>query len=183
LDALRSDLRQFIRQPDVEFNPVWGKRTWPARVAAALTRPTESAEPIPAAEPGPEKSQPPNKPDLVDAPTPAGPAGIINVGYDPAIVRALTYALKRARPAYTADAPIVAETPNNSAKPPIPEKLKNFVAGYIKDTKASGKVPTKQGLYNAARTALLGATRARLRAEYEKQTPTLSPGRPRKDRE
>src|SRR5262249_44438799 len=94
LDALRYDLRQRIRQSDVKCNRVGGKRTCPARVSAAFPRPTEAAEPIPAAEPGPEESQPPNKPDLVDAPMPAGPARIINVGYvDPAIAHALVHAI------------------------------------------------------------------------------------------
>src|SRR5262249_21488101 len=81
-------------------NPAWGERIWPARVSAAPTRPTESAEP------GPEESQPPNKPDLVDAPTPAGPAGIINIGQDPAIRRAIAHALERAKPAHEADVPV-----------------------------------------------------------------------------
>jgi len=196
LDALRYDLRQLIKQPGVEFNPVWGKRTWPARVPAA-TRSTESAvtdeaEPPPSSKVGSEESQPPNKPDSADASTQAASARIINVGYDPDIVRALTHTLKRARPAHAVGASIVAEiveslsdasTPAeapNSAKPPTPEKLKDFVAAYIKDAKTSGKVPTKRGLWDAAQTALPGATRTRLHGEYKKQTPTLSPGRPRK---
>jgi hypothetical protein len=111
LDALRYDLRQCIRQPDVEFNPVWGERSWPARVSAAPTRPTESEEPIPAAKPGPEESQPPNKSDLVDAPTPAGPAGIINIGHDPAIRRAIAHALEQAKPATIEPAPRVEPAP------------------------------------------------------------------------
>jgi hypothetical protein len=110
LDALMYEIRQLIGQPGVEFNPVWGKRTWPVRVPVA-TRPTESAvadgaEPIPSSQVGPEESQLPSKPDSVDASTPAtcvtpaGPAHIINVGYvDPAIAHALAHATKRARPA------------------------------------------------------------------------------------
>ena len=43
----------------------------------------------------------------------------INVGGDPAIGRALTYALKRARPAYTADAPIVAENVESLSNSPV----------------------------------------------------------------
>jgi len=116
LDALRYDLRQRIRQPDVEFSPVWGKRSWPARVPAA-TRPAESAEPIPAAEPGPEESQPPNKPDLVDAPMPAGPAGIINIGHDPAIAHALVHAIQRARPARPAEPEPAPPTESSRVEP------------------------------------------------------------------
>jgi hypothetical protein len=49
LDALREEIRQFIRQqPDVRYNPVWGRWTWPVCVSAAQgaptpTQPTESA--------------------------------------------------------------------------------------------------------------------------------------------
>jgi hypothetical protein len=103
MDTLMDELRQFIVQSDVEYNPVWGKRAWPCaneETAPTPARPTESAEPIPAVEPGPEESQPPNKSDLVAAPTPAGPVRSFNVGYvDPAIAHALVHATKRARPA------------------------------------------------------------------------------------
>ena len=109
LDALRNEIRQFIRQqPDIQFNPTWGRWTWPVcvpavQVAPTPTRLTESAvadeaKPVPSSEVGPE--EPPNKPGSVDAPTPAGPAGI-NVGGDPAVAHAIAYALKRARrPSY-----------------------------------------------------------------------------------
>jgi hypothetical protein len=81
LDVLRNELRQFIRQqPDIQFNPTWGRWTWPVCVSAAQaaptpTRPSESAavdeaEAIPGSEVGSEESQPPTTPDLVDAPTP-----------------------------------------------------------------------------------------------------------------
>jgi hypothetical protein len=107
-DALRNELRQFIRQqPDIQFNPTWGRWTWPVCVSAAQaaptpTRPTESAvadeaEPIPSSKVGSEESQPPNKPNSVDASTQAGPARIINVGYDPAIAHAI-HAIKPRRP-------------------------------------------------------------------------------------
>ena len=128
LDVQMNEMRRLIGEPGVEFNPIWGKRTWPVRAPAAQTvptptRPTESAvadkaESIPSSAIGSEESQPPNKPDSVDAPTPAGPVRI-NVGGDPAIGRALTYALKRARPAYTADAPIVAENVESLSNSPV----------------------------------------------------------------
>ena len=127
LAALRQELRQFIEQPGIEFNPIWGKRTWPARVPAAQTvptptRPTESAvadkaEPIPGSAVGPKESQSPNKPDSVDAPPPAGPVRI-NVGGDPDIAYAIAHTIKRARPAYTADAPIVAENAESLSDSP-----------------------------------------------------------------
>jgi hypothetical protein len=110
--ALRNELRQFIgQQPDIQFNPTWGRWTWPVCVPAAQAAPTptqptesavtESAEPIPGSAVGPKKSQSPSKPDSGDALTPAaGPARSINVGYvDPAIALALAHAIKRARPA------------------------------------------------------------------------------------
>jgi hypothetical protein len=113
LDALRNEIRQFIRQqPDVQFNPIWGKWVWPVcvpavPVALTPTQPIESAvadeaEPIPGSEGRPEELQPPNKPSSVDAPTPAGLAGVINVGsVDPAIAHAIAHAIKRAkRPPY-----------------------------------------------------------------------------------
>jgi hypothetical protein len=118
MDALMHELRQFIGQSDVEYNPVWGKRVWPARVSAAPTRPTESAEPIPAAEPGPEESRPPNKPDFVDAPMSAtGPVRSFNVGYvDPAIAHALAHATKRARPAVPPSEPVPATDVGGQAR-------------------------------------------------------------------
>jgi hypothetical protein len=112
LDALRNELRQFIRQqPDIQFNPTWGRWTWPVRVSAAQTAPTstrpsesavaDEAKPIPGSAVGPEEPQSLSKPDSGDASTPAvGPARSINVGYvDPAIAHALAHAIKRARPA------------------------------------------------------------------------------------
>jgi hypothetical protein len=85
LDALRYDLRQRIRQPDVEFNPVWGKRTWPARVPAVQAAPTPTQ---------------PTESAVADEATRATPAAPARVGYvDPAIAHALAHAIKRARPA------------------------------------------------------------------------------------
>ena len=49
LNALKNELRRFIRQqPDIQFNPTWGRWMWPVSVSAAPaastpTRPTESA--------------------------------------------------------------------------------------------------------------------------------------------
>src|SRR5262245_58769063 len=107
LDALRNELRQFIRlQPDIQFNPTWGRWTWPVCVSAAQAAPTptrpselavaDEAEPIPGSAVGPEESQP----NSVDAPV--SPARIINVG-DPAIAHAI-HAIKPRRPSYEADA-------------------------------------------------------------------------------
>jgi len=151
LDTLVDEMRRLIEQPGVEFNPVWGKRTWPARVSAAQaaptpTRPSESAvadeaEPTPGSEVGPEESQPPNKPGSVDAPTlaartaQAGPACIINVGsVDPAIAHAIAHAIKRARPAHEAkpipgsevgpeESPPPAARAEESGPTPVPETL------------------------------------------------------------
>ena len=115
MDALKDELRQFIRQqPDIQFNPTWGRWTWPVCVSAAQAAPTptrlsesavaDEAEPLPSSKVGSEESQPPNKPDSVDAPMP------VNVGHvDPTIAHALAHATKRARPAYTEDASIIAE--------------------------------------------------------------------------
>jgi hypothetical protein len=79
---------------------------------------------------------------------------------------------------------VESDTPNNSARRPRPgdTKVKDFVGAYIENAKANKRVPTKQGLWNVARNDLPGATRKRLYDEYEKQTPTLSPGRPRNNR-
>ena len=113
MDALLHDLRQFIVRSDVEYNPAWARRAWPARVSAAPPQPTESpvtdeAEPLLSSKVGSEESRLPNKPDSVDAPTPAGPVRI-NVGGDPAI---------RARPAHAVDAPIVAENVESLSNSP-----------------------------------------------------------------
>jgi hypothetical protein len=128
VDALMHDFRQFIRQSDVEFNPVWGKRMWPARVPAA-TQPTESAvadevEPTPGSAVAPE-SQPPGKPDSADASTQAAPARI-NVDYvDPDIAHAIAHAVKRVRPAVpppepAAAAPVPAVEPEPPRGEPVP---------------------------------------------------------------
>jgi hypothetical protein len=113
--VLMHELRQFVRQqPDIQFNPTWGRWTWPVCVSATPAaptpaRPSESAvtnkaEPLPNSKIESEESQPPNKPHSVDAPMP------VNVGYvDPTIAHALAHATKRARPAYTEDASIIAE--------------------------------------------------------------------------
>ena len=43
-DALRNEIRQFIRQqPNIQFNPTWGRWTWPVCVSAAQAAPTRSA--------------------------------------------------------------------------------------------------------------------------------------------
>ena len=105
LDALRNELRQFIRQqPDIQFNPTWGRWTWPVCVSAAQVAPTptrlsesavaDEAEPIPGSAVGPEEPQP----NSVDTPTPASPARSINVGVDPAIASAIHAAIKPRRP-------------------------------------------------------------------------------------
>jgi hypothetical protein len=70
-----------------------------------------------------------------------------------------------------------------SAKRPIDKDVEKFVAGYIKKTNDEGKTPTKRGLCEAARDGLPGATRPRLHAEFERQSPTPNPGRPRKKRQ
>ena len=104
-DALRNEIRQFIRQqPNIQFNPTWGRWTWPVRVSAAQTAPTstrpsesavaDEAEPIPGSAVGPEEPQP----NSVDTPTPASPARSINVGVDPAIASAIHAAIKPRRP-------------------------------------------------------------------------------------
>jgi hypothetical protein len=71
---------------------------------------------------------------------------------------------------------------HNLARPPSDKELNGFVAGFIKNTTDAGRIPTKKGLYQAARDALPGATRKRLFAELELQAETLPPGRPRKNR-
>src|SRR5262249_41760419 len=158
-DSLMYALRQLIRQPDVEFNPVWGKRTWPARVSAAPTQPTESAEPISAAEPGSEKSQPPNKSDSVDTSTPAGPARIINVDYDPAIRHALAHALERAKPAPSA------LEPTASKKPPVEKTGAQALESSKRDLQSYG-VDLSAGRYaaldRASRVAAVAAAAARM---------------------
>ena len=152
VNALKNELSQFIRrQPDIQFNPTWGRWTWPVRVSAAQTAPTstrpsesavaDEAEPTPGSEVGPEESQPPNKPGSVDAPTlaartaQAGPACIINVGsVDPAIAHAIAHAIKRARPAHEAkpipgsevgpeESPPPAARAEESGPTPVPETL------------------------------------------------------------
>jgi hypothetical protein len=52
LDALRDELRQFIRQqPDIQFNPTWGRWTWPVCVSAAQAAPAptrpQQQQPVP----------------------------------------------------------------------------------------------------------------------------------------
>jgi hypothetical protein len=69
-----------------------------------------------------------------------------------------------------------------SARPPSDEKLNGFVAGFIEKTTDAKRLPTKTGLYEAARDALPGATRKRLFDAFELQAETLPPGRPRKNR-
>jgi hypothetical protein len=111
VDALKDDFREFIRQqPDIQFNPTWGRWTWPVCVSAAQaapipTRPSEpavaaEAKPLPGSKVG--SGEPPSKPD---ASTPA------NVGYvDPDVANAIDHFAKqaRARSARTADK-IIAE--------------------------------------------------------------------------
>jgi hypothetical protein len=114
VDALKNELGQFIRrQPDIQFNPTWGRWTWPVCVSAAQAAPiptrlsesavADEAEPLPSSRVRSEESQPPGKPDSVAAPMP------VNVGYvDPDVASAIDHAVKRARPAHTVDE-IVAE--------------------------------------------------------------------------
>jgi hypothetical protein len=72
--------------------------------------------------------------------------------------------------------------PEMRSRPPSDIELNGFVAGFIKNTTDAGRIPTKKGLYQAARDALPRATRKRLSDEFELQAETLPPGRPRKNR-
>jgi hypothetical protein len=184
LDALRYDLRQFIRQqPNIQFNPTWGRWTWPvcvsaAQVAPTPTRPTESAvadgaEPIPGSEVGSEKSQPPNKPDSVDASTPAtratpaGPARIINVGYvDPAIAHALAHAIKRARSARPAEPEPVPPTESRRVVPVPPSEPARAVTA-VTETAASS--PKKRRGKTGRRPEKRDAAAKRMRADLRNQ--------------
>jgi len=176
-----------IRWSDVEGDVSW-LRTFPVIAPAAETSApaanTESVAKPETASPSSANatitgaSTSPSKP-------PSEPRPLNGGSVDPTIAYALTKQLSsrrqpigRALPSEPAPEP---DASDNSARPPSVEKLKAFVAAYIKDTKASGKVPTQRGLCNAARNALPGATRERLHDEYKEQTPTLSPGRPRKE--
>jgi hypothetical protein len=65
-------------------------------------------------------------------------------------------------------------------RPPSDKDLKNFVEGHIRKTEEAGKTPTASGAEEAARDALPGATRDRVREEFKRQAKTLPVGRPRK---
>jgi hypothetical protein len=68
------------------------------------------------------------------------------------------------------------------ARPPSNKELNSFVAAFIKKASDAKEIPTKLGLYQTARDALPRATRQRLFDEFERQTETPPPGRPRKNR-
>jgi hypothetical protein len=44
LDALIYEIRQLIGQPGVEFNPIWGRTTWPASTSEAEAAPAPAAD-------------------------------------------------------------------------------------------------------------------------------------------
>jgi hypothetical protein len=71
-----------------------------------------------------------------------------------------------------------AESPASLARRPSDKAVKDFVAAYIKN-KADEKNRTKVGLCKAAKDGLPGATRARLRDEFERQVGPPRRGRPR----
>ena len=73
-------------------------------------------------------------------------------------------------------------TPGPKMRPPSDKELNGFVAEFIKNARDAKEIPTKMGLYKTARDALPGATRQRLFDEFERQTETPPPGRPRKNR-
>jgi hypothetical protein len=114
--------------------------------------------------------------------------GIVRVEYKPRWSRrrvpheqpCRVYATRKSLDAHWAP-----DAPDGSATPTSVKDLRGFVAAYIKTTKDGGKTPTKLGLWNAAKGALPGATRAQLRGEFERQMAVATPGRgrPRENRQ
>jgi len=171
-----------IKWDDITGDPEGVKRLWPARETNTLADrqlyAEDGSEPAAhAKESMPEPASPVESEPALPTETPHVELALVS--------SAPEVESRTPLPTTPPDEPtldqVESDASDNSARPPSVEKLKAFVATYIKDTKASGKVPTKQGLCDAARDALPGATRKRLHDEYEKQTPTLSPGRPRKE--
>jgi len=170
-DALRDELRQFIRQqPDIQFNPAWGRWVHPICVSAAPaepipTRPSESAEdPIPGSAVGPEESQP----NSVAASTPASPARTININSDPAIAYAI-HAIKPRRPSYEADVESLLAKGSETAAPSAPA---GDASTSVTDTEASVTEP------EAASSPPIDATTAETASAPEQpETPSSAPAR------
>jgi len=187
-DAQSAALHEFlelIRRPDVEFNSTWLGHVFPApALAVDAAAPVANTEaPVAKLEPAAraEESMPqPASPVESELAPPTEPPRV-----EPALVSSAPEVESRTPlpttpPDESTLDQVESDAPDNSARRPSDTKLKAFVKTYIENAKASGKVPTKQGLWGAARNTLPGATRKRLHDEYENQTPTLPPGRPRK---
>jgi len=164
-DAQSAALHEFlklIRRLDVEYNSTWLGHVFPAPAPAV-----DAAAPVANTEAPVAKLEPAARAEE----SMSQPASPVESESDPPTEP------PRAGPALDQ---VESDAPDNSTRRPSDTRVKAFVAEYIENAKASKETPTKQGLWDAARHGLPGATRKRLHDEYENQTPTLPPGRPRK---